>query len=47
LVCTEAGASVVDAERRDLVVPDPDARRQLLAAGTPELLTALHEGLTP
>jgi fructose-1,6-bisphosphatase/inositol monophosphatase family enzyme len=47
LVCTEAGAPVVDAERRDLVSQDPTARRQLLAAGTPQVLAALHEGLIP
>jgi myo-inositol-1(or 4)-monophosphatase len=47
LVCVEAGASVVDAERRDLVAVDPAVRRQLVAAGTPTLLAALHEGLTP
>jgi myo-inositol-1(or 4)-monophosphatase len=46
LVCDEAGAAVVDAEGRDLVALDPVARRQLVAAGTPDLLTALHEGLT-
>jgi fructose-1,6-bisphosphatase/inositol monophosphatase family enzyme len=45
LVCAEAGVTVVDAERRDLVVLDPSARRQLVAAGTPELLATLHEGL--
>ena len=47
LVCVEAGAPVVDAEQRELVALDPAARRQLLAAGTPELLASLHEGLTP
>jgi myo-inositol-1(or 4)-monophosphatase len=45
LVCVEAGATVVDAEQRDLVALDFDARRQLVAAGTPELLAALHGGL--
>jgi myo-inositol-1(or 4)-monophosphatase len=44
LVCREAGAVVVDAEGRELVVRDPDARRQLLAAGTDELLARLHGG---
>ncbi len=47
LVCAEAGAPVVDAAGRDLVVLDADARRQLIAAGTPDLLDELHEGLTP
>ena len=35
LICREAGAEVVDAAGRELVVADPDARRQLLAAGHP------------
>lgn len=38
LVCTEAGAVVADAEGRDLVVFDHDARRTPIAAATPELL---------
>lgn len=38
LVCTEAGAVVADAEGRDLVVLDHDARRTPVAAATPELL---------
>jgi fructose-1,6-bisphosphatase/inositol monophosphatase family enzyme len=38
LVCTEAGAAVVDAAGADLVVLDHDARRTPLAAATPELL---------
>ncbi len=42
LACSEAGAVVVDARGRDLAVTDPDARRQVLAAGTPELLDALR-----
>ncbi|MET0276668.1 MAG: inositol monophosphatase family protein [Acidimicrobiia bacterium] len=45
LVCLEAGALVVDALGRDLVVAEFDARRQLLAAGTHELLDALRGGL--
>lgn len=44
LVCEEAGAVVVDADGRDLVVVDGDARRQLIAAGTKELVARLHEG---
>ena len=34
LVCTEAGATVVDAEGRDLVVLDPGQRRTPVAGGT-------------
>lgn len=41
LVCQEAGASVVDAEGRDLVVLDHAARRTPVAAATPTLLDAL------
>jgi fructose-1,6-bisphosphatase/inositol monophosphatase family enzyme len=41
LVCLEAGAPVVDAERRDLVVLDHDARRTPVAAATPALLDEL------
>jgi hypothetical protein len=40
-VCLEAGAPVVDAERRDLVVLDHDARRTPVAAATPALLDEL------
>jgi myo-inositol-1(or 4)-monophosphatase len=42
LIGREAGASVVDVHGRDLVVTDPDVRRQLLAAATPELLDELR-----
>jgi fructose-1,6-bisphosphatase/inositol monophosphatase family enzyme len=45
LVCREAGALVVDVQERELVVADESARRQLLAAGTPELLASLREGI--
>jgi fructose-1,6-bisphosphatase/inositol monophosphatase family enzyme len=45
LVCHESGAHVVDAEGRELVVADPAARRQPVAAGTPELLATLREVL--
>jgi myo-inositol-1(or 4)-monophosphatase len=45
LMCREAGGVVVDAEDRELVVADADERRQLLAAGTPELLAVLRDGL--
>jgi fructose-1,6-bisphosphatase/inositol monophosphatase family enzyme len=41
LVCLEAGAAVRDVHHRELVVPDPDARRQLLAGATPALVEAL------
>ena len=44
LVVQEAGACVVDAEDRELVTTDPDARRQLLAAVTPELLAEIRVG---
>lgn len=40
LVCREAGASVVDALGRDLVVLDHGARRTPVAAATPELCAA-------
>ena len=45
LICREAGAELVDAAGRDLVVTDPDARRQLLAASTPALLEDLRAAL--
>jgi fructose-1,6-bisphosphatase/inositol monophosphatase family enzyme len=45
LVCLEAGAVVVDAQGRDLLTTDPDARRAMLAASTPELLEALRTAL--
>jgi myo-inositol-1(or 4)-monophosphatase len=38
LVCREAGAQIVDAEGRDLVVRDPADRRCPVAAATPSLL---------
>mgnify|MGYP006289438619 CR=1 FL=1 len=41
LMCTEAGASVTDAQGRALDTADGTARRQVLAAGTPELLASL------
>jgi myo-inositol-1(or 4)-monophosphatase len=46
LVCREAGATVVDARDRELVVTDFDARRQPLAAGTPELLDVLRPAVS-
>lgn len=45
LVCREAGATVIDAEGRELDLADPTVRRQLLAAGTPELVAALREAV--
>ena len=41
LVCREAGATVVDALGRDLVIAEEDGCRRLVGAGTPELLDAL------
>ncbi len=43
LVCEEAGVPMVDAEGRDLVVLDHDARRAPLAAATPKLLEELRQ----
>jgi fructose-1,6-bisphosphatase/inositol monophosphatase family enzyme len=45
LICREAGAELVDAAARELVVTDPDVRRQLLAAATPALLEELRAAL--
>lgn len=45
LVCQEAGAPVVDAEGRELVVLEPGARRTPVAASTPALLEQLLEAL--
>jgi len=45
LACTEAGAVMADAAGRPLSVTDPAARRQLVAAATPALLTELHDAL--
>jgi myo-inositol-1(or 4)-monophosphatase len=47
LVCTEAGADVADAEGRPLVALDAAVRRQLIAAGTPELHDTLRECVAP
>ena len=46
LVCREAGALVVDVQGDELALADPSVRRQLIAAGTPELLAALTEAAT-
>jgi fructose-1,6-bisphosphatase/inositol monophosphatase family enzyme len=43
LVCLEAGASVTDAQGRDLVARAHDDRRTPVAAATPELLAELLE----
>lgn len=43
LVCTEAGAVIVDARGRDLVARDHDDRRTPVAAATPALLESLLE----
>jgi myo-inositol-1(or 4)-monophosphatase len=45
LACVEAGAVVRDARGRALVTDDCNARRQLIAAGTPELVEALTAGV--
>jgi myo-inositol-1(or 4)-monophosphatase len=47
LVCQEAGAPVVDASGRELVVREHAARRTPVAAATPELLRMLVEALEP
>jgi fructose-1,6-bisphosphatase/inositol monophosphatase family enzyme len=41
LMCVEAGAKIVDFAGQPLVTSAQQARRQLIAAGTPELLDAL------
>lgn len=43
LMCLEAGALVVDLQDRPLALGDPNARRHLIAAGTPDLLGALRK----
>jgi fructose-1,6-bisphosphatase/inositol monophosphatase family enzyme len=45
LICLEAGAHVIDAQERALVTTDLDARRDLIATGTPELLAELRTEL--
>ena len=45
LVCLEAGATVVDAQGRDLGVTDPDERRQVYAAATPALLADVRAAM--
>jgi fructose-1,6-bisphosphatase/inositol monophosphatase family enzyme len=43
LVCTEAGASVVDLYGRDLIVTEGGERRAVIAAATPDLLAEALE----
>lgn len=43
LICTEAGATVTDVQLRPLATADPNARRHLVAAGTPALVAALSK----
>lgn len=45
LIASEAGASLRDAQGRRLDVADPDARRQIIAAGTAELADQLARSL--
>jgi fructose-1,6-bisphosphatase/inositol monophosphatase family enzyme len=45
LICREAGAEIVDAAGRELVVADADIRRQILAAATPALLEDLRAAI--
>ncbi len=47
LACIEAGAVVRDANGDELVTDDPNARRQLIAAGTPALADALDADERP
>jgi len=46
LVCLESGAVVRDVGGARLVTDDPDARRQILAAGTADLADALQAWVT-
>jgi fructose-1,6-bisphosphatase/inositol monophosphatase family enzyme len=46
LVAQEAGAVVVEADGRDLVVTDLEARRRVRAAATPELLAEIEAVLS-
>jgi fructose-1,6-bisphosphatase/inositol monophosphatase family enzyme len=45
LMARESGALVTDAKDRELVVTDIDAKRQLRAAATPELLAEINEAV--
>jgi hypothetical protein len=42
MMCREAGALVVDARGDELVTSDPGVRRQLVGAGTSELLDLMR-----
>ena len=42
LMCIEAGATVIDARGEELVTSDPSARRQMVGAGTTQLLEVLR-----
>ena len=42
LICQEAGVTVIDTEDRPLAIADPNARRRLIAAGTPQLVQVLR-----
>ena len=42
LVCRETGVTVIEHQGRELVETSGDARRQLVASASPELLTALQ-----
>ena len=46
LACQESGAVVFDANGDDLVTTAPDARRQVVAAGTGDLARALLEAIS-
>ena len=46
LICLEAGAAIRDGQGRSLVTDDPNARRQVIAACTPELADALEPAVT-
>jgi fructose-1,6-bisphosphatase/inositol monophosphatase family enzyme len=42
LVCTEAGAAVIDLDGRELVTSEFAARRAIAAAATPALMAELE-----
>jgi len=45
LICTEAGATIVDVGGRELLVVETDTRRQLVAAATPALRREIETAL--
>jgi fructose-1,6-bisphosphatase/inositol monophosphatase family enzyme len=47
LVCSEAGATVADADGRPLLELGFDVRRRIVGAATPELFAVLHAGMQP